>query len=181
VSATTRPKRPGEKDGVDYHFLARDEFRRRVEAGEFIEWATYNGEWYGTLRAEVNRLFAEGRVVILDIEVNGARQVRTSAPDSVHVFVLPPSAAVLVERLGRRATETPSKRRERVQLAADELAAVTEYDYVIINDDLIAAVSNVAAIVEAEGRRVSRQRRLIGGIERLRQEVIEEATRIAGG
>jgi len=181
VSATTRPIRPGEKEGVDYHFLSRDEFRRRVEAGEFIEWATYNGEWYGTLREEVDRLFAEGRIVILDIEVNGARQVRASAPDSVHVFVLPPSAAVLVERLGRRATETPAKRRERVQLAAAELAAVTEYDYVIINDDLIAAVSNVAAIVEAEGRRVSRQRRLIGGIERLRQEVIEEAARIAGG
>ena len=157
VSATTRPMRPGERDGVDYHFLTRDEFRRRVEAGQFIEWATYNGEWYGTLRQEVERLFADGRIAILDIEVNGARQVRLSAP------------------------ETPAKRRERVELAADELAAVTEYDYVIINDDLIAAVSNVAAIIEAEGRRVSRQRRLIGGIERLRQEVIEEAARIAGG
>jgi guanylate kinase len=181
VSATTRARRAGERDGVDYHFLSRDEFRRRVEAGEFLEWATYNGEWYGTLRSEVDRLFAEGRVAILDIEVTGARQVRTTAPDSVHVFVLPPSAAVLVERLGRRATETPAKRRERVELAADELAAVSEYDYVIINDDLIAAVSTVAAIVEAEGRRVSRQRRLVGGIERLRQEVKEEAARIPGG
>ena len=87
--------------------------------------------------------------------------------------------AALVERLGRRATESPANRRRRVELAADELAAVSEYDYVIINDDLVAAVSTVAAIVEAEGRRVSRQRRLIGGIERLRQEVIEEAGRIA--
>ncbi|HEX6644141.1 MAG TPA: guanylate kinase [Gemmatimonadales bacterium] len=181
VSATTRPQRAGERDGVDYHFLSRDEFRRRVEAGEFLEWATYNGEWYGTLRSEVDRLFAEGRVAILDIEVNGARQVRSTAPDSVHVFVLPPSAAVLVERLGRRATETPAKRRERVELAADELAAVSEYDYVIINDDLIAAVSAVAAIVEAEGRKVARQRRLVGGIERLRQEVRAEAARIPGG
>ncbi|HLS47082.1 MAG TPA: guanylate kinase [Gemmatimonadales bacterium] len=178
VSATTRPIRPREVDGVDYHFLTRDEFQRRVDAGEFVEWATYGGELYGTLRREVERLFADGRVAILDIEVNGARQVRASTPDSVHVFVLPPSAATLVERLGRRATETPTKRRERVLLAADELAAVTEYDYVIINDDLVTAVSNVAAIVEAEGRRVSRQRRLLGGIERLRQEVIEEASRI---
>ncbi|HEU5050095.1 MAG TPA: guanylate kinase [Gemmatimonadales bacterium] len=179
VSATTRPRRATEREGVDYYFLTREEFRRRVDAGEFLEWATYGGELYGTLRIEVQRLFAQGRVVILDIEVNGARQVREREPDSVHVFILPPSAAALVERLGRRATESPANRRRRVELAADELAAVSEYDYVIINDDLIAAVSTVAAIVEAEGRRVSRQRRLIGGIERLRQEVIEEAGRIA--
>jgi guanylate kinase len=100
-------------------------------------------------------------------------------PDSVHVFVLPPSAAVLVERLGRRATETMRKRRERVSIAASELAAVVEYDYVIINDDLITAVSHVAAIIEAESRRVSRQRRILGAIEELRQEVIREAGRIA--
>jgi guanylate kinase len=100
-------------------------------------------------------------------------------PDSVHVFVLPPSASVLVERLGRRATESPGKLRERVAIAATELAAVTEYDYVVINDDLITAVSHVAAIIEAESRRVSRQRRILGAIEELRQEVIREAGRIA--
>lgn len=180
VSATTRPMRPKEREGIDYHFLTRDEFRRRVEAGEFLEWATYGGEWYGTLRTEVERLFAEGRIAVLDIEVQGARKIREAGIDSVHVFVLPPSAAVLVDRLGRRATESPSKRRERVKLAAGELSAVSEYDYVVINDDLVAAVSNVAAIVEAEGRRVARQRRLLGAIGQLREEVIEEAGRIAG-
>jgi guanylate kinase len=179
VSGTTRPMRPGERDGVDYHFLSHEEFERRAAAGEFIECAVYGGERYGTLHAEVARLFAEGRIAVLDIDVQGARQVRAAMPDSVHVFVLPPSAAVLVERLGRRATETMRKRRERVSIAASELAAVVEYDYVIINDDLITAVSHVAAIIEAESRRVSRQRRIIGAIEQLRQEVIREAGRIA--
>lgn len=180
VSATTRPMRPNEREGVDYHFLTRPEFDRRVSAGEFVEWAVYGGECYGTLNAEVEQLLVQGRIAVLDIDVQGARQVRARMPDSVHVFVLPPSAAVLVERLGRRATESLAKRRERVTIAASELAAVTEYDYVIINDDLVAAVSNVAAIIEAEGRRVSRQRRLLGAIERLREEVIREAARITG-
>ena len=181
VSATTRPMRAGERDGVDYHFVSHAEFERGVVAGEFVEWAVYGGERYGTLHAEVNKLFAEGRIAVLDIDVQGARQVRHAMPDSVHVFVLPPSAAVLVERLGRRATESRGKLRERVAIAATELAAVTEYDYVVINDDLITAVSHVAAIIEAEGRRVTRQRRLLGGIERLRQEVMVEADRIANG
>jgi guanylate kinase len=179
VSATTRAKRPGELDGVDYHFLSHDEFERRAVAGEFVECAVYGGERYGTLHAEIRRLFAEGRIAVLDIDVQGARQVRSVVPDSVQVFVLPPSAAVLVERLGRRATETLQKRRERVTIAASELAAVIEYDYVVINDDLITAVSHVAAIIEAESRRVSRQRRLLGAIDELRQEVIREASRIA--
>ena len=179
VSATTRAMRPGEVDGVDYHFISHDEFERRAVAGEFIECAVYGGERYGTLHAEIEQLFKQGRIAVLDIDVQGARQVRTAMPDAVDVFVLPPSAAVLVERLGRRATETTQKRRERVQIAASELAAVVEYDYVIINDDLITAVSNVAAIIEAESHRVSRQRRILGAIEELRQEVIREASRIA--
>jgi len=181
VSATTRSLRAGERDGADYHFVSHAEFERRVAEGEFIEWAVYGGERYGTLHAEVNKLFAEGRIAVLDIDVQGARQVRRAMPDSVHVFVLPPSAGVLVERLGRRATESRGKLRERVAIAATELAAVSEYDYVVINDDLITAVSHVAAIIEAEGRRVTRQRRLLGGIERLRQEVMLEADRIANG
>jgi guanylate kinase len=179
VSATTRARRPTEREGVDYHFLSHAEFERRVAAGEFVECAVYGGERYGTLHAEVARLFAEGRIAVLDIDVQGARQVRAVMPDSVHVFVLPPSAAVLVERLGRRATETVQKRRERVTIAAGELAAVTEYDYIVINDDLITAVSHVAAIIEAESRRVARQRRLMGAIDELRLEVIREASRIA--
>ena len=166
---------------MDYHFLSHEEFERRAAAGEFIECAVYGGERYGTLHAEVARLFEQGRIAVLDIDVQGARQVRQAMPDAVHVFILPPSAAVLVERLGRRATEGPAKRRQRVAIAAEELAAVTEYDYVVINDDLITAVSHVAAIIEAESRRVSRHRRMLGAIQQLQVEVIREADRIAGG
>ena len=177
VSATTRPMRPGEVDGVDYHFLSRDEFLRREAAGEFIESATYGGELYGTLRSEVERLFAAGRTVVLDIEIKGARQVRAQMPSSVHVFVLPPSAAVLVSRLTGRNTERGIVLRERVTRAADELKAVDEYDYVVVNEDLFAAVAQVAAILDAEARRVSRQDGLGGLIDQLRRDVIEEAAK----
>ena len=103
VSATTRPMRDGERDGVDYHFVSREEFLRRREAGEFLESAEYGGNLYGTLRSEIERIFARGRHAVLDIEIEGARQIRRSFPNSLHLFVLPPSAEVLVGRLrGRR-------------------------------------------------------------------------------
>jgi guanylate kinase len=173
VSATTRPMRPGERDGVDYHFLSRAEFRRRQEAGEFLEWATYGGELYGTLRSEIERIFAQGRHAVLDIEIEGARQIRASFPDSLHLFVLPPSAEVLIERLVGRNTEAPEVIRERITRAADELAVVSEYDYAIVNQDLVVAVSQVAAILEAEARRVARQDTLPQFIERMRGDVRE--------
>jgi len=178
VSATTRRIRPGERDGVDYHFLTRAEFIRRRDAGEFVEWATYGGELYGTLRGEIERIFARGRHAVLDIEVEGARQVRASYPNSVHLFVLPPSAEVLVSRLTGRNTEATPLVRERIARAADELAAVKEYDYVIVNQDLVIAVAQVAAILDAEARRVSRQQDLQRSIERLQRDVIEMAGRI---
>jgi guanylate kinase len=177
VSATTRARRNGEEDGVDYYFLARDEFLRREAAGEFLESATYGGELYGTLRSEVDRLFAAGKTVVLDIEIKGAHQVRLQMPDAVEVFVLPPSASVLVSRLSGRATETTAALRERVARAADELKAVSEYDYVVVNEDLFAAVAQVAAILDAESRRVSRQDDLPAQIERLRRDVIEETAK----
>ena len=177
VSATTRPRRNGEADGVDYHFLTRDEFLRREAAGEFLESATYGGELYGTLRSEIDRLFAAGKTVVLDIEIKGAHQVRLQMPDAVEVFVLPPSASVLVGRLSGRATETAAALRERVARAADELKAVAEYDYVVVNEDLFAAVAQVAAILDAESRRVSRQDDLASLIERLRRDVIEETAK----
>jgi guanylate kinase len=114
VSATTRPKREGERDGVDYHFVARDEFRRRVDAGEFLEWATYAGNQYGTLRSEIDRIFGRGRTAVLDVEIEGARQIRATFPNSLHVFVLPPSADVLVGRLAGRNTEASEVIRERI-------------------------------------------------------------------
>jgi len=179
VSATTRPRREGEQDGTDYHFLTRDEFLRRVDAGEFLEWATYAGNLYGTLRSEIDRIFARGRTAVLDLEIEGARQIRASFPNSLHVFVLPPSADVLVGRLTGRKTEPPAVLRERVTRAADELAAVAEYDYAIFNEDLALAVAQVAAILDAEARRVARQEGLIPFIERLRRDVIAAASRIA--
>jgi guanylate kinase len=179
VSATTRPMRAGEKDGVDYFFLPRDEFLRRVEAGEFLEWATYGGNLYGTLRAEIERIFARGRTAVLDIEIEGARQLRASFPNSLHLFVLPPSAEVLVSRLAGRNTESPAVLRERITRAADELAAVAEYDYAIMNQDLVLAVAQVAAILDAEARRVARQDGLTTFIDRLRRDVLAQAAQIA--
>lgn len=180
VSATTRPRREDERDGVDYHFLTRDEFQRRVDAGEFLEWATYAGNLYGTLRSEIDRIIAAGRTAVLDVEVEGARQIRARFPNSLHVFVLPPSANVLVGRLAGRNTEAPAVIRERITRAADELAAVAEYDYAIFNEDLVLAVAQVAAILDAEARRVARQEGLAPFIERLRRDVLAAASRIAG-
>jgi len=178
VSATTRPRREGERDGADYHFLTRDEFLRRVEAAEFLEWATYAGNLYGTLRSEIDRIIGRGRTAVLDIEIEGARQIRASFPNSLHVFVLPPSADVLIGRLTGRNTEPAEVIRERITRAADELAAVAEYDYAILNEDLVLAVLQVAAILDAEARRVVRQDGLVAFIDRLRRDVIASASRI---
>lgn len=180
VSATTRPRREDEREGVDYYFLTRDEFLRRADRGEFLEWATYAGNLYGTLRSEIDRILARGRTAVLDVEVEGARQIRASFPNSLHVFVLPPSADVLVERLAGRNTEPPVIIRERIARAADELAAVAEYDYAIFNEDLVLAVTQVAAILDAEARRVARQEGLAAFIERLRRDVLAAAARITG-
>jgi guanylate kinase len=178
VSATTRPIREGEREGADYYFLTRDEFLRRREAGEFLEWATYGGHLYGTLRSEIERIFARGRHAVLDIEIEGARQIRANFPNSLHVFVLPPSAEVLVGRLVGRNTEPVEVIRERISRAADELTAVTEYDYAIMNQELVVAVAQVAAILDAEARRVSRQDSLPAFIERLRRDVTVAVAKI---
>jgi guanylate kinase len=178
VSATTRPIREGERDGGDYHFISRDEFIRRRDAGEFLEWATYSGHLYGTLRSEIERIFARGRHAVLDIEIEGARQIRTNFPNSLHVFVLPPSADVLVGRLTGRKTEPVEVIRERVSRAADELTAVVEYDYALVNEELVVAVAQVAAILDAEARRVSRQDSLAAFIEKLRRDVTTAVTKI---
>ena len=178
VSATTRPKRDGERDGVDYHFLTRKEFLRRRDAGEFLESATYGGHLYGTLRSEIDRIFAAGRHAVLDIEIEGARQIRRSFPNSLHLFVLPPSAEVLVGRLRGRNTEPAEVVRERITRAAEELEAVAEYDYALVNQDLVVAVAQVAAILDAEARRVSRQDDLPRFIARLRRDVVAAVGRI---
>jgi guanylate kinase len=178
ISATTRAKRPGERDGVDYHFLTRDEFIRRQQNGEFLEWATYGGELYGTLKSEIERIFAEGRHAVLDVEIEGARQIRRNFSNSLLLFVLPPSAEALVQRLNGRKTEDPALVRDRMERAAEELSAVGEYDYAILNEDLVVAVAQVAAILEAESWRVARQDTLPTFIEDLRRDVAKAAEKI---
>jgi guanylate kinase len=180
VSATTRPTRNGEQDGVDYHFLSRAEFERLRKNGEFLEWAEYGTQLYGTLKSEIERIFSAGRHAVLDIDIEGARQIRQSLSNSLQVFVLPPSAEVLVERLKGRNTENPELLRKRLTRASDELAAVAEYDYAVINEDVNTAVDQIGAILDgkAEERLVSRQRKLPALVEQLRRDMVKAAEKI---
>jgi guanylate kinase len=175
VSCTTRRPRPGELDGKDYHFLSRDAFEQRRTAGDFAESAEVHGNLYGTLRSEIARVLEGGRHVVMDIDVQGARQIRTAFPQSVTVFVLPPSGEVLLERLRGRRTESPTELVARLHSALQELRAVEEYEYVVINDDLERAVASVGAILDAEvvsRERVSGLRRQVAGlIDRLEAEI----------
>jgi guanylate kinase len=177
ISATTRPMRAGEENGRDYHFLTRDEFQRRVAAGAFVEWAEYSGNLYGTLWSEIEALFARGRIAVLDIDVQGAAQIRKVMPDAVLVFVLPPSATVLASRLRARNSETTERIRQRLTAAALEVEAVPGYDYLVENDNLVAAVSHVAAIIEAEIHRIGRQEDIARRVEEFRAGVLDEARR----
>jgi guanylate kinase len=147
VSATTRPPRPGERDGVDYHFLTPEEFQAHVDAGDFLEHASYSGNRYGTLRSEVERRLREGRPVALEIEVQGARQVRDAMPDAHAVFIAPPSLETLRERLLRRGTDTPEQVEQRLRTAERELEAQPEFAHVVVNDDLDRATDELARIV----------------------------------
>ena len=131
VSATTRPPRSGEEDGHDYHFLSPEEFERRVQAGEFLEHATYAGNRYGTLKSEVER----PGPVVLEIEVQGARQVREALPEAVQVFIAPPSTDVLRDRLIGRGTDSPETIRARLAQAEEELSAQEEFQHVVVNDE----------------------------------------------
>jgi guanylate kinase len=169
ISCTTRAPRPGETNGTDYHFLTREEFLRRRAAGEFAESAEVHGNLYGTLRSEIARVMAGGRHVIMDIDVQGARQLRQAFPDAVTVFVLPPSGEVLLTRLRSRKTESPAQLVSRLHSALQELRAVGEYEYVVVNDELEAAVRRVGAILDAEV--VSRER--VTGLAEQVQALIE--------
>ena len=156
VSCTTRTPRVGEVEGRDYYFLSLVEFERRRDAGEFAESAEVHGNMYGTLRSEIERVLSSGRHVVMDIDVQGAQQFTRVFPQSVTIFVLPPSAEVLLERLRRRRTESKEQLAKRLQSALQELQAVELYQYVVTNDDLAKAVHRVSSIVDAEV--VSRER-----------------------
>jgi guanylate kinase len=150
VSCTTRAPRPGETEGKDYYFLTREEFLRRRAAGDFAESADVHGNLYGTLRSEIARVLGTGKHGVMDIDVQGARQFRDAFPQSVTIFVLPPSGEVLLGRLRNRKTESPQQLAARLDSALEELRAVEEYEYVVVNDDLERAVRSVGSILDAE-------------------------------
>jgi guanylate kinase len=158
ISSTTRPRRSGEEDGVQYEFLSKQEFERRRSAGFFLEWAEVHGHLYGTPAKSVDQEVRAGRVVLLDIDVQGGASVRRARPDAVTVFVYPPSMEVLRQRLQTRNTEHPEVVELRLKNAPQEMAQYREYDYVIINDDLDQAVSRLVAILDSERARVRRLR-----------------------
>jgi guanylate kinase len=149
VSATTRGPREGERDGEHYHFMDPDEFDRRVVAGDFLEHADYASHRYGTLRSEVEPRLGRGDSVVLEIEVQGARQVRGTMPDAVQVFIAPPSPETLRERLEGRGTDSPEQIASRLAVADDELSARNEFGHVIVNDDVDRAAGELAALVRS--------------------------------
>ncbi len=157
VSWTTRAPRPGERDGVDYHFCDETTFREKVRRGEFLEWAEVHGHLYGTERAQVEARLAEGLDVLLDIDVQGAAQVRASGFPATFVFILPPSPEVLAERLRGRGTESEESLRLRLADARDEVPRWREFDWLVLNDDLAEATREFVAVFRAV--RASRERR----------------------
>lgn len=152
-SYTSRPPRPGEVDGVDYHFISRDRFEAMQRAGEFLEWADVFGNLYGTSAADTARVLASGRDLVLVIDVQGARQVRAKNVPATSIFVLPPSPEVLEHRLRGRSKDPATAIRRRLAVARQEVEAYVEYDYLVINDDVDAAVDRLRAIVVAERSR----------------------------
>jgi guanylate kinase len=156
VSATTRPPRPGEVDGKDYQFLERGTFEALIEGGDLLEWAEVHGELYGTPRANLQKAWDDGAHLLLDIDVQGARQLRAIQPEALTVFLLPPDYERLVERLRGRGSEDAETFRRRMRTALEELSEVERFDYVVVNDDLEETLQRVEAIVSAERHRVKR-------------------------
>lgn len=150
VSATTRAPRAGEEDGRDYHFLSQEDFERRVQDGEFLEHATYSGNRYGTLRSAVDERLAAGRSVVLEIELQGARQVREAKPEAVLIFIAPPDPKALRERLQARGTDSAEAIESRLKTAEDELEARGEFPHEVVNDDVQTAAEKLEQLVRGE-------------------------------
>ena len=171
ISATTRPARDHEVDGVDYDFLSEPDFRVMVEADEFVEWAKVHGHLYGTSKKALQDARDKGRFLILDVDVQGAMQVRQRVPDAVLVFVLPPSAEALVQRLRDRGTEEEDTLERRIQNARGELGKASEFDYIVVNENLEQAIDEVRGIVLAQGLRTDRAIDLSNGIRQLQEQL----------
>ncbi len=160
VTVTTRPKRPGEVEGVDYHFISMEEFQRMLESGELLEHANVYGNYYGVPKQDVREALARGEDVLLRIDVQGAATIKKVVPDGVFIFLAPPSMEELIRRLRRRKTESPERLERRIRIAREEMKALPNYDYVVINRDgrLDETVKQIAAIITAEKCRVHRRR-----------------------
>jgi guanylate kinase len=186
VSATTRPPRPGERDGQAYVFLTRDEFLRRRDAAEFLEWAEYAGHLYGTLRSEVERIRRRGRHVLLDIEVQGARQVRAvyPFPASLGVFVVPPTPRILLDRIRTRRTESPAEVGERLEIAVREVRAALDdaggavFDHILVNDELDRVADQIARLTADPAAIGPRNRATVELLETFLRELQSEAVRL---
>lgn len=150
VSMTTRPPRPGEVDGVDYYFVSREEFERQIAAGNLLEYAEFVGNYYGTPKDKVEEQLNNGKEVILEIEVNGAFQVREKCKDAVFVFLVPPTRKALYERLKSRGTECEERILARIEKANKEFRLAHQYDYIVVNDEIYNAADRIMAIIRAE-------------------------------
>ena len=158
VSATTRPPRPGELEGKDYHFMDRETFQEKIRQDEFLEWAEYQGEYYGTPKPWLIEALARGKVVLLDMDIQGVKQIQESGlEDAVYIMIYPPSFDVLKERLSLRRTESQEILESRLSLAATEVQSYTLFDYLVMNKDLELASDILYSIVVAEKHRNSRQ------------------------
>lgn len=171
VSCTTRAPRGNEVNARDYFFVSRPEFTAKRERGEFAESAEVHGNWYGTLRSQVEQVLRGQRHVLMDIDVQGARQFKAAYPDSVMIFLLPPSAAALMQRLTARQTESGDGFRTRVRAAREELRAAVSYEYAVENDDLESAYRVVSSIIDAEAVRHARQPQLTARVTALVEEL----------
>jgi guanylate kinase len=171
ISYTTRPARPGERDGADYSFVAVAEFERMIRSGEFLEHARVFDHWYGTSKSHVERLRAAGHPVLLEIDWQGAQQVRRAVPDAQTIFIVPPNVAELERRLRGRGTDSEAVIQRRLKDSLGDLAHWKEFDYIVVNDDLEAAAGEFAAIVAGKGSASKRDR----------PEVRERVLRILAG
>ena len=171
VSATTRPVRKGEREGRDYHFVSSGRFQAMIENDELVEWAEVHGHRYGTPRRNLEEAARRGDHVVLDIDVQGAGQIREKVPEAVLIFIFPPSARALFKRLKGRNTEASAEVERRIRNARRELEHARHFDYVVVNDDLKDAVNRIRGIVRAEDLRPDRALDLEGDVERLRGEI----------
>ncbi|MGB9792414.1 MAG: guanylate kinase [Thermacetogeniaceae bacterium] len=158
VSVTTRPPRPGEKDGVDYFFVSTEEFLDKIKAGEFLEWAKVYDNYYGTPVSYVKNCLKDGKDVLLEIDIQGARQVKKLFPDAVLIFISPPSFEELGARITKRGTDSEDEIKKRLSSAKEELQAASEYDYVVVNDHQERAVEEILEIIKREKARRSSQK-----------------------